>query len=58
MIRVEPTLGELDAMGPNFMDLRRREATLTAARAAVPATVAAALAERHRGSTSAQEISA
>lgn len=61
VIRVEPTVGELDAMGPNFMDLRmRREATLAAARAAVPATVAAALAERHRRSThvSAQEISA
>ncbi|GAB4001512.1 patatin-like phospholipase family protein [Nocardioides ultimimeridianus] len=43
VIRVEPGPEELAAMGPNFMDLRRREATLAAARTALPARVAAAL---------------
>ncbi|WP_183096175.1 patatin-like phospholipase family protein [Nocardioides stalactiti] len=43
VVRVEPGPAELDAMGPNFMDLARREATLAAARAHVPARVAAAL---------------
>ncbi|WP_280211752.1 patatin-like phospholipase family protein [Nocardia cyriacigeorgica] len=49
VVRVEPSHAELDVMGPNFMDVRRRTATLAAARAAVPATMATALAERHRG---------
>ncbi|HEY0890240.1 MAG TPA: patatin-like phospholipase family protein [Nocardioides sp.] len=44
VIRIEPGAAELRAMGPNFMDLSRREATLAAARAAVPATVARATA--------------
>lgn len=43
VIRVEPGPEELDAMGPNFMDLSRREATLAAARTHVPGRVAAAL---------------
>ncbi|OIJ26587.1 patatin-like phospholipase family protein [Nocardioides luteus] len=43
VIRVEPGPAELAAMGPNFMDLGRREATLAAARRHVPGRVAAAL---------------
>lgn len=43
VIRVEPGPAELAAMGPNFMDLGRREATLAAARQHVPGRVAAAL---------------
>ncbi|MFI5624258.1 patatin-like phospholipase family protein [Nocardioides sp. NPDC051685] len=43
VIRVEPGPEELAAMGPNFMDLGRREATLAAARRHVPGRVAAAL---------------
>ncbi|HWU20087.1 MAG TPA: patatin-like phospholipase family protein, partial [Nocardioides sp.] len=43
VIRVEPGPEELAAMGPNLMDLRRRDATLAAARTALPARVAAAL---------------
>lgn len=43
VIRVEPGPAELAAMGPNFMDLGRRDATLTAAREAVPGRVAAAI---------------
>lgn len=43
VIRVEPGAEELAAMGPNFMDLGRREATLAAARRHVPGRVAAAL---------------
>lgn len=43
VVRVEPGPEELAAMGPNFMDLSRREATLAAARAHVPRRVAAAL---------------
>jgi len=43
VVRVEPGAGELDAMGPNFMDLSRRDATLAAARKAVPGRVAAAI---------------
>ncbi|BBH16929.1 hypothetical protein Back2_12160 [Nocardioides baekrokdamisoli] len=39
VIRIEPTAAELDAMGPNFMDLRRREATIAAAAAALPTTI-------------------
>lgn len=43
VIRIEPGPEELEIMGPNFMDLSRREATLAAARAHVPRRVAAAL---------------
>ncbi|GAB3853024.1 patatin-like phospholipase family protein [Nocardioides maradonensis] len=43
VIRVEPGVEELAAMGPNFMDLSRREATLAAARSALPARVSAAI---------------
>lgn len=43
VIRIEPTLAELEAMGPNFMDVRRREATLDAAAAALPRTIELAL---------------
>jgi len=43
VIRVEPGPEELDAMGPNFMDLSRRDATLAAARTHVGRRVAAAL---------------
>ena len=43
VIRVEPGPEELAAMGPNFMDLGRRGATLAAARRHVPGRVAAAL---------------
>lgn len=45
VVRVEPGPAELAAMGPNFMDLRRRGATLAAAREALPARVAAAVGE-------------
>jgi NTE family protein len=48
VIRVEPGADELAAMGANFMDLRRRPATLAAARAALPATVATAVAHANR----------
>ena len=47
VIRVEPGPEELDAMGPNFMDLSRRDATLAAARTHVPDRVAAALEGAH-----------
>lgn len=43
VIRIEPTVTELDAMGPNFMDLRRRGATIAAAAAALPTTISTAL---------------
>ncbi|EGD43398.1 phospholipase, patatin family [Nocardioidaceae bacterium Broad-1] len=43
VIRVEPGPEELADMGPNFMDLGRREATLAAARRHVPGRVTAAL---------------
>lgn len=46
VVRVEPGPEELAAMGANFMDLRRREATLAAARSALPARVDSALATR------------
>lgn len=38
VVRVEPGPAELAAMGFNFMDVRRRQATLTAARAALGST--------------------
>lgn len=44
VIRIEPGAAELAAMGPNFMDLRRREATLAAARDALPTTIERTLA--------------
>ena len=47
VIRVEPGPEELDAMGPNFMDLSRRDATLAAARAHAADRVAAALEGAH-----------
>lgn len=43
VIRIEPGAAELAAMGPNFMDLRRREATLAAARRGLPTTIERAL---------------
>lgn len=43
VIRIEPTAEDLEAMGPNFMDLSRREATLTTARRTTPARVAEAI---------------
>ncbi|NYJ01754.1 NTE family protein [Nocardioides thalensis] len=43
VIRVEPGADELAAMGPNFMDIARREAAIVAARRALPARVAAAV---------------
>ena len=43
VVRVEPGIDELDVMGPNFMDLSRRDATLAAAREHVGRRVAAAL---------------
>ncbi|KAA1419289.1 patatin [Nocardioides humilatus] len=43
VIRVEPGVEELEVMGPNFMDLSRREATLAAARQHVGRRVAVAL---------------
>lgn len=46
VVRVEPGPEELAAMGPNFMDLRRREATLAAARSALPARVERAVTAR------------
>jgi NTE family protein len=48
VIRVEPGAEELAAMGPNFMDLAGRPATLGAARRSVPARVAAAIAQPAR----------
>jgi NTE family protein len=43
VIRVEPTAEDLQAMGPNFMDLSRREATVATARRTTPAQVAEAI---------------
>jgi len=43
VIRVEPTPEDLEAMGPNFMDLSRREATVATARRTTPARVADAI---------------
>lgn len=44
VIRVEPGRAELDAMGPNFMDLGRRPATVRVARAELPRRIAATAA--------------
>ncbi|GAB2978194.1 patatin-like phospholipase family protein [Nocardioides montaniterrae] len=57
VIRVEPGAAELDAMGANFMDLRRRPATLAAARKALPTTVATAVAVS-TGSTTEEKTTA
>lgn len=38
-IRIEPGPAELGSMGANFMDIRRRRATLEAARVHLPATI-------------------
>ncbi len=43
VIRVEPTAEDLDVMGPNFMDLSRREATVATALRTTPARVAEAI---------------
>lgn len=43
VVRIEPGVTELDAMGPNFMDLRRRADTITTALAVLPQTIADAL---------------
>ena len=42
--RVEPTPEDLEAMGPNFMDLSRREATVATARRTTAARVKEAIA--------------
>jgi len=51
VIRVEPGPEELAAMGPNFMDLSRRDATLAAARTHVPGRVASAIEAATEGAT-------
>lgn len=43
VIRIEPGADELRAMGPNFMDLRRRPATIEQAKRSLPARVELAL---------------
>lgn len=55
VIRVEPGPEELAAMGPNFMDLSRRAATLAAARTHVPARVAEAIRFSTSSTTQRQE---
>ena len=45
VVRVEPGVAELDVMGPNFMDLRRRRAVLEAGRTITPARVRTAITE-------------
>lgn len=49
VVRVEPGPEELAAMGPNFMDLSRRDATLAAARTHVPGRVASAIEAASEG---------
>ncbi|MFE3544397.1 patatin-like phospholipase family protein [Nocardia sp. NPDC059177] len=49
VIRVEPSAVDLAVMGPNFMDFRRRAATLEIARRTTPARVAAAIRAAHEG---------
>jgi len=46
VIRIEPTSAELDSMGANFMDVRRRAATLKAARAHLPTAINKQLSEQ------------
>jgi NTE family protein len=48
VIRIEPGADDLAAMGPNFMDLRRRPATLMAARRNLPRRVADAVRASNR----------
>jgi NTE family protein len=48
VIRVEPGADELAAMGPNFMDLSRRSATLSAAKNSLPDRVADAVRASNR----------
>jgi NTE family protein len=48
VIRVEPHAEELAAMGPNFMDLSRRIATLNAAKNSLPDRVAEAVCASNR----------
>jgi NTE family protein len=43
VVRVEPGADDLEAMGPNFMDLSRRESTVATARRTTRDTVAAAV---------------
>ncbi|MFE3171467.1 patatin-like phospholipase family protein [Amycolatopsis sp. NPDC059090] len=43
VLRIEPGQAELDVMGPNFMDLRRRADVLRAGRTLTPARVRAAI---------------
>lgn len=49
VIRVEPGPDELAVMGPNFMDVSRREATVAVAQRTAPARVAAAIRNAQRG---------
>jgi NTE family protein len=52
VVRIEPGAEDLAAMGPNFMDMRRREATLETARRTSPARVAEAInASNQEGAT-------
>jgi NTE family protein len=48
VVRVEPGADDLAAMGPNFLDIRRREATLETALRTSPARVADAIDFSHR----------
>lgn len=52
VVRIEPGPDELSAMGPNFMDRSRRDATLAAARAHVADRVAAAIDAAAEGAKS------
>ncbi|MGV0625314.1 patatin-like phospholipase family protein [Mycolicibacter minnesotensis] len=54
VIRIEPGSVELAAMGANFMNNRRRSATLEAARSQAPARIAAAIAAANRPSRNAR----
>ncbi|MFB7878645.1 patatin-like phospholipase family protein [Nocardia sp. NPDC056064] len=51
VIRVEPSAVDLAVMGPNFMDIARRAATLEIARRTAPTRVAAAVRVAHEGVT-------
>ncbi|MBF6184729.1 MULTISPECIES: patatin-like phospholipase family protein [Nocardia] len=53
VIRVEPTAADLAAMGPNFMDVTRRPATLAAARRTTPGLVADAILAADRAGAAA-----
>jgi NTE family protein len=48
VIRIEPTAADLEAMGANFMDLRRRDATVATARRTAAANIASALVTTDR----------